>query len=273
MVTLAGFFFGWKINAILKPCPHEVIIDGVDPMNLDERDPFDYFNDENVPIKPEQSSSGNLVNNLRSELQASSEVEPADDTILQKLNLKLIVGIIIGIVILCLIFILLMGPGRSMLERRLVSLKRAAPTYTQQVKVTPIPNTKTPDRPTHTITKNPTTRPTNTATIEAVVMSTQIPASVTPTSDSGCRDVLTVTLADVGQTLCVQGTIIETIANPTNFMVIFSTEKGSFYWVTYDLVWFQAELDTCYRTTGTIDQIANSPVLLFGYYNLPEECP
>jgi len=221
-----------------------VIIDGVDPMNLDERDPFDYFSDENVPNKPEQSSSGDLVNNLRSELQASSEVEPAEDTILQKLNLKLIVGIIIGIVIFCLIVFLLMGPGRSMLERRLVSLKRTAPTYTQQVKATPIPNTKTPDKPTHTITKTSTTWPTNTAIIEAVVTSTQIPASVTPTSDSGCRDVLTITLADVGQTLCVQGTIIETITNPTNFMVIFSTEKGSFYWVTYDLVWSQAELDT-----------------------------
>jgi hypothetical protein len=242
-------------------------------MNLDERDPFDYFNDDKVPKKSEQSSSSDLVNNLRSELPASSEVEPAEDTILQQVNIKLIVGIIIGIVILCLILFLLMGPGRSLLERRLVSLKRAAPTYTLQVKVTPIPSTKTPDKPTHTITKAPTTRPTNTATFEAVVTSTQIPASVTPTSDSDCRDALTITLADVGQTLCVQGTIIETITNPTNFMVIFSTEKGSFYWVTYDLVWSQAELDTCYRTTGTIDQIANSPVLLFGYYNLPELCP
>ena len=74
-------------------------------MNLDERDPFDYFYDEKVPNKPEQSSSGDIVNNLRSELQASSEVEPADDTILQQVNLKLIVGIIIGIVILCLICI------------------------------------------------------------------------------------------------------------------------------------------------------------------------
>jgi hypothetical protein len=67
--------------------------------------------------------------------------------------------------------------------------------------------------------------------------------------------------------------VIETIANPTNFMVIFNTEKGSFYWVTYDLVWSQAELDTCYQTTGTIDKIANSPILVFGYSNLPEPCP
>jgi hypothetical protein len=38
-------------------------------------------------------------------------------------------------------------------------------------------------------------------------------------------------------------------------------------------VWSQAELDTCYQTTGKIDQIANSPVLIFGYSNLPEICP
>jgi hypothetical protein len=80
-------------------------------------------------------------------------------------------------------------------------------------------------------------------------------------------------LADVGQTLCVQGTVIKTKANPTDFMVVFSNEKGAFYWVTYDLIWSQGELDTCYRIKGTIGKIANSPVLVFGYSNLPELCP
>jgi hypothetical protein len=56
-------------------------------------------------------------------------------------------------------------------------------------------------------------------------------------------------------------------------MVIFSTEKGSFYLVTYDLIWTQGELDTCYQVTGKIDQIANSPIMLFSYNNLPEVCP
>jgi hypothetical protein len=160
-----------------------------------------------------------------------------------------------------------------MLERSLSTLKSTVPTSTQQIMPTAVSITETPEKPTSTSTRIPTSRPTNTQIVELITSPTQIPATVTPTSDSGCRDALTITLADVGQTLCVQGTIIETLTRPTNFMVIFSTDKGSFYWVTYDLVWSQAELDTCYRTTGTIDQIANSPVLVFGYSNLPELCP
>ena len=73
--------------------------------------------------------------------------------------------------------------------------------------------------------------------------------------------------------MCIEGIIIETVANPTDFMVIFSHERNAFYWVSYDLVWSKAELDTCYQVKGTIDRIGNSPVLVFGYKNLPEVCP
>ncbi len=242
-------------------------------MSLDDRDPFDYFSDEKVQNKTDQSSSSDMVNTLRSDLLASSEVEPAEESIVHQINYKLIGGVIIGFVIICLILYLLLGAGRNMLERSLSSLKSTLPTSTQQIMPTDVSVTETPRKPTSTSTRIPTSRPTNTQIVELIASPTQIPATVTPTSDSGCRDALTITLADVGQTLCVQGTIIETLARPTNFMVIFSTNKGSFYWVTYDLVWTQAELDTCYRTTGTIDQIANSPVLVFGYSNLPELCP
>jgi hypothetical protein len=84
---------------------------------------------------------------------------------------------------------------------------------------------------------------------------------------------LTITLEDVGKTLCVQGTVIETVTKPNYFMVIFSTEPGSLYLVTYDLEWTQGEVDTCYQVTGTIDQIAERPIMLFSYRNLPEVCP
>jgi hypothetical protein len=242
-------------------------------MSLDDHDPFDYFSDEKVPEKEDQSSSSDIVNSLRSDILASSEVEPAEVSIVHQINYKLIGGAIIGFVIICLILYLLVGAGRNMLERSLSSLKSTAPTSTIQNMPKAASITETPEKPTNTPTRIPTSRPTNTQIIELIASQTQIPATVTPTADSSCRDALTITLADIGQTLCVQGTIIETVDRPTNFMVIFSTEKGSFYWVTYDLVWSQAELDTCYRTTGTIDQIANSPVLVFGYSNLPELCP
>jgi len=244
-------------------------------MNQDNRDPFDYLKDEKAPKEPELPASDDLVTNLRSDLLAASEVEPARKNIFQQVNPKLLVGIFLGLFIIALIMYLLIGPGRSILEKKLLTLKRNEPTYTQQIKPTAISATNTPVKPSSTPTKNPTVRPTNTVIAVVISSPTQIPATeiLTPTAESGCRDALSITLADVGQTLCTRGTIIETVANPTNFMVIFSKEKGSFYWLTYDLVWSQAELDTCYQTTGKIDQIANSPVLIFGYSNLPEICP
>src|SRR4030042_1650427 len=242
-------------------------------MNQEGHDPFDYFRDDTAPKKPEQTSSDDLVNNLRSDLLAASEVEPAEKSIIQQVNPKLLVGIFIGICILCLLLYSLIGPGRSILERKLVSLKRMEATSTKQITPPQITPTDIQVKPSGTPTKIPTVRPTNTVIPEIIVSSTQIQTTTTPTSGSGCRDALTITVADVGQTLCVQGTIIETVTKPTYFMVIFNTEKGSFYWVTYDLVWSQSKLDTCYQTNGTINQIGISPMLVFSYSNLPEPCP
>jgi hypothetical protein len=244
-------------------------------MSQDYRDPFDNKNEDKTPKKTEHPESDDLVTNLRSDLIAASEVEPAKNTFFQKINPKVLLGIIIGIIILAIILYLLIGPGRSILEAKLITLKQHEPTYTQEILPTAVSATNTPGKPNNTPTKLPTIRATNTAIPKVLSSATSIPVTITatPTSDLSCRDALSITLADVGQTLCVRGTIIETVTNPTNFMVIFSKEKGSFYWLTYDLVWSQAELGTCYQTTGKIDQIVNSPILLFSYSNLPEICP
>ena len=242
-------------------------------MNQEDRDPYDYFRDEKTPNKTEQPTSDDIVNSLRSDLLIASIVEPEEETIVQQANPKLIMGIAIGGAILCWFIFLIIGPGRSMLESGLERLKSNVPTPTQQTMSTLLSATFTPFVPSSTPTQIPTIRPTKTIVVEIVTSPTPIPTMTTPTSESACRDVLTITIADVGQTLCVKGTIIETVTYPTYFMVIFSPAKGSFYWVTYDLVWSQAELNQCYQTTGTIDQIGISPVLVFGYNTLPELCP
>ena len=74
-------------------------------------------------------------------------------------------------------------------------------------------------------------------------------------------------LLDVGQTLCVQGKLIEIVDKPNSFMLVFSNKPGAFYWVSYDIVWSQAKVDTCYQIRGKINQIANSPILVFDYSN------
>jgi hypothetical protein len=209
-----------------------------------------------------------------------TEAEPTEENVLQKVNIKLVFGIFIGLVIIGWLWFTLLGPGRSILEQKLISLRQRQPTATQHIVPSPTHKVFTQlqpsETPSPTPTIQPTVRPTNTPAIGLVASPTYISvATVTDTStpQPTCRDVSTITLADVGQTLCVRGVVIETITNPTNFMVIFSNKRGAFYWVSYDLVWSAAELHTCYQTRGTINQISNSPILIFDMRNLPEVCP
>lgn len=239
----------------------------------EESKPFDYFKEVEAAKKQEKNTSENLVTALRSDILPASHAMPARKNIFQRVNLKLVVGIIIGLAILGLIWFSLIGPGRPILEKQLVSLMQREGTPTQQVMPSPLPATAKSPEPSKTPFRSPTVRPTLTQAIISISSPTLNPSTLTPTPSSGCRDALSITLADVGQTLCIQGVVIETVDKPTNFMVIFSSEKGAFYWVSYDLVWSKGELDTCYRIHGTISQIGNSPVLVFGYSNLPEECP
>lgn len=241
--------------------------------NQEESEPFDYFSEVKEAQKQTKSTIGNLVTAMRSDMVPASDAQPSKKSIFQQENLKLAVGILLSLVIIGLVWYILAGPGRPVLERNLVSLVNKELTPTQNVTPSPLPATNSPPRPSNTPYSTPTIRPTNTPIIEIVPSETLMPETTILASSSGCRDVSTITLADVGQTLCVQGIVIETITDPIYFMVIFSNKPGAFYWVSYDLVWSEAELDTCYQTHGTIDQIANSPVLLFNYSNLPEECP
>jgi hypothetical protein len=141
-----------------------------------------------------------------------------------------------------------------------------------------MPNVTGTTNPTSTTTPSPTKVIVITSTATLLIKSptpgnTIISESIqTTTPASECRDVNTITLADVGKTLCVQGIVIETVEKPSNFMVIFSTKKGAFYWVTYDMVWSKGEINKCYQISGMINQLANSPVLVFNYKNLPKEC-
>jgi hypothetical protein len=243
------------------------------PLKNEDKQPYDYFKEVEAVKKQEKSGSDNLINALRSDMLPASSVAPASKNILQRLNLKIIGGVLIGLVILAVIWFSLAGPGRPILEQNLASLVNIKATSTRQLVPTPIPATNTPPQPSNTPLPSPTLHPTNTPTIKIIASATQLPATKTTTPTPACRDVSTITLADVGQTLCVQGKVIEIIDQPNNFMLIFSNKRGAFYWISYDIVWTQAELDTCYQIRGTIRKIANSPILVFNYSNLPEVCP
>jgi len=250
----------------------------------DNGKPRDYFSEVSAAKKPEKSNVPNPITALRSDMVPASNVQPARESVLRRNIIRDIVGILLGLVIISFILFMVIGPGRPILESNLMSLAHKS-TPTQASTQTfilptkaPLEPTQTPE-PTRTHEPSPTVQPITTKIVNVIASPTQIPASPTQISPTltatvpGCRDVLSITLADVGHTLCVNGTVIETITNPTDFLIIFSNKPGAFYWVSYDLVWSKAELRNCYQITGKIDRIGNSPVLVFNYGNLPEACP
>jgi hypothetical protein len=243
-------------------------------LHREEDEPIDYFAEKgkNPTQKQEPPVPDDVVMTLRSDMLPSSRTVPEKGNIFRRINIKVLLGIVIGLILIGLIWFIAAGPVRPAIENLLVSLAREV-TPTQTLAPTTIPATSTPPPPTSTPRLIPTLRPTSTPTIGLEVSPTIVQESLTPTPFSGCRDVLTITLADVGQELCVKGIVISTLENPGIFMVVFSNEPGAFYWVSYDIVWSQAQKNTCYQTNGTISQIANSPVLVFGYSNIPEVCP
>ncbi len=241
--------------------------------NREDSEPFDYFKDEKFIQKQEGMLPDNIVNALRSDMVPGSWATPAKKNIFQLINIKFLFGGLIVLFLIGLIWYFVTGPGSSILEGKLVSLVRKESTATQTLLPTKIPSATITPLPTYTPSKTPTLRRTNTPVITFATSTVAIQETPSPTTGSGCRDAISITLADVGKTLCVQGVVIRTTEKPNNFTVAFSNEPGAFYWVTYDLVWSKGELDTCYQIHGTISQIANNPILVFGYSNLPEECP
>lgn len=235
-------------------------------------DPFDYFKEEGSTKKPGESDPDNLVSSMRSDIELVSDTEPSKKSLLSRINRKAIVGVLLGVFIIWLFVYFIAGSGRSMLERNLALLVHLSATTTPTSQPTSPPKTSTPE-PTDTPRPSPTIQPTLTSTPKPRATVTLQSAEATATSISECRDVLSITLADVGKTLCVRGTIIRTVESPNAFMVVFSDQPGAFYWASYDMVWKQAEIGTCYEITGTIEQIGNNPILLFNYHNIPEVCP
>jgi hypothetical protein len=168
-----------------------------------------------------------------------------------------------------------LGPGRSLLEQGLANLANlyrevTAPTATLLPTDTSLPPTATQTRQ-PTATWKPSWTPTSSFVIETMVDAPTVSPTDTPVSF--CRDFSTITLADLGQVLCVQGTVIRVIENVGNTLVVFSDEPGMLYLVTYDVDWPDGTIGACYQATGEIQRLLNSPVIVFSYNNLPQECP
>jgi hypothetical protein len=185
---------------------------------------------------------------------------------------------ILGFIILIGVgWFLYAGPGRPLLEEVLLRLMPEPQAVVPAASTVSI-DTETAVVPTNTVramntpTRTPRPEPSAT-TVAVVIMGTPTSeALASPTTASGCIDVTTITLEDLGKTLCVRGVIENFEARPTGFIIAFGNEKGSMYWVSYDLVWEPAKKGLCVEVTGEVMQIASSPVIVFGYQNIPVIC-
>ena len=135
--------------------------------------------------------------------------------------------------------------------------------------------TATPRPPTVTATRRSTNTPilTNTPLPTNTEEPITITATVSPSESAGCVQALSVTLADAGKELCVQGIVYETMQQDNAFLILFSAEKGTFYFVVYDRVIPEAKPGVCIRFTGKVQRLLSSPVIAPKFRDAVEVCP
>jgi hypothetical protein len=171
------------------------------------------------------------------------------------------------------------GPGRPTLENVLYSLAQSKPEPTS----TPLPtSTMPPATSTLILTSTPTVRPTSTttATSEAPRETETLPPDESPSpvptqqgQVSGCTPAEAITLADLGEELCVTGKVVRTEKQANSFLIVMVDEPATFYFVSYDRVWESLKPGACVMATGLIRQLLSSPVMIVGYSNELEDCP
>ena len=226
------------------------------------------------PLSGTNSLPEDLSVSLRAEMLPASEISPDMRKFrTTRFNPRKLVAVLGFIILMGVGWFFYAGPGRPVLESVLSALARqpqlsvtATPTIPVQTEI--VVASKITIRPSNTPTRTPFLSPS--ATLAAVLSTPTIEPS--PTSVFGCVDVLTITMEDVGKTLCVRGVIEYFEARQSGFLIAFSNEKGAMYWVSYDLVWEPAKKSLCVEVTGEVMQIANTPVIVFGYTNLPVVC-
>ena len=161
----------------------------------------------------------------------------------------------------CLIFVLILvglmiggyflGEGKTDI-RKLIS--QLAPTETSAPTSTPRP-TATP-RPTQTRTR----RPTRTATVRKPSSTPR--SSNTGVNSNGCQRWDTVTLADVGDEMCVYGIVRNAWIDyqQNAFFMTFGTEPGDMYMVVYNGWYFEEVENHCVQFEGEVMQLGQTPV-------------
>ena len=86
-----------------------------------------------------------------------------------------------------------------------------------------------------------------------------------------CTPSESVTLDDVGKTMCVTGKVIQTIERTTAFSILVGTRSDSFFFVSYERT-YNLNKGTCIFAEGEIVQLGKNPIMLVGYLAPLELC-
>jgi hypothetical protein len=217
-------------------------------------------------------------------------------------KIRKILAVVGGVILVGILIFLALGPGRPVLKKSLGALNKrptkspAAVAIVQQTATTTstAPKTSlptlaaslTPVKPSPTsaaaTTKaTATKKPTNTLVLTQTEAPTAMPTDtatpeLSPTAPAlgpgDCLPALSVTLDDVGKTLCVTGTVVFTMQSGNAFSIYFSNKDGYFRIVVYDRVPKDIKKDVCVRVTGEIKVLTGIPVMALGYFDVIEIC-
>jgi hypothetical protein len=116
------------------------------------------------------------------------------------------------------------------------------------------------------LNSGPIIQPSPTIQVRSTITPTIKPTKkVIPTNTSivsNCHLWSTITLADVGNNICVYGSIYNIAWDQMAYYISFSNKPNSFYILSYDYYFPDVEKNSCIMTTGKIQRLDNSPVLV-----------
>jgi hypothetical protein len=143
-------------------------------------------------------------------------------------------------------------------------------------------NASTTATPTAEPTALPTTAPTLELSPTAEVVTeaaTHTPAptaapqpSNTPAPSDSCVSADQITIADVGQTLCVSG-IVRKINHTEQAVFVLFEGSAVFYWLAYDMTNIpRAKVGMCLQTTHPVEVLYDQPVMVLHWTDSVYEC-
>lgn len=136
----------------------------------------------------------------------------------------------------------------------LVGSNKSTSVNVDQPTAKPLPTSTTQNKPP---TKVPTHKPTT-----------------KPTSDNNgsCARWSSISLSDVGDTICVYGDVIEDYFRDGAYFMVFDNDPGDFYLIMYGDWGFEGVEGNCVRYTGKVEKLGGTPVMVIGRNDTVYKC-